>query len=176
MLAEVEEVCGVPPFSNRNTDYREIVIGNNIILAVTLWIACGFCAVGFLFGNSLLSHRFHIVCGFLAVVLTVYLLYDRALYYRYGISAEGITEYFLLKQTRKIPWKDIKQIGLQKDHLMRGEQQRIVVTLVFAERFTEGKQSGSKKYYRRWWPNVLLINPNQCAKKVIKEFYGSFDY
>jgi hypothetical protein len=176
VLAEGEEVCGMQLSNSRNPDSKETIVGNNIILAVALWITSVFCMVGFLFGSSLLPYRTHIVCGYLAVVMATYLLYDRTLYYRYGISSKGITEYFLLKRTREIPWKDVKQIGLQKDHLMRGEQKRIVVTLVFAERFPVGNQTGSKKYYRCYKPNVLLINPNQCAKKVIGEFYGTFDY
>ena len=156
---------------------KEVITGRDTARIIILWTADLLFWFGPLFRVSFLPSHFRTVSWLVVAPLgLVALLFDRTLYYSYGISDRGITEYRFRRKRREILWDMVKQIGLQKDSQMVGGSPAIIVTLQGADCFPNDKKRGSRRYYQFWWPDVLLINPSQRARKIIEEFYGPFDY
>ena len=156
---------------------KEEIIGKDYARVVALLVAACVCfGASFLQIEALQAHH-RLELRLLAAFVIGFLLYDRSLYYCYGVNKEGLTEYCFGKIIRRIPWEDIRQIGIQQDHFIRGDSSRgIIITTTMAPEVPCEQKSGSKAYYRQYRPYVLFVNEYRKSAEVLERYYGRFDY
>lgn len=159
---------------------QETIVGRNTFGLIMYWGTALLCWVGILFFRAQIIQRSSgawIACVGGAIGIPIMMLFFRRhYYYSYGVSDRGLTEYFFGKKQREISWDEVKQVGVQHDLFMGGQAPCLIVTLEPVKPFSKENPTGSAKYYKTFWPRVLMIHANQHSKQVIEWFYGPLDY
>ena len=164
---------------DRNWNVQEPVhdeiIGKQTSVIVAVWILGGLLiSVPYVIPLSPIEKQRIYIWWLGVACYFAYIIFSRRIYYYYSVSDAGLTEYFLGRKKRFIPWSQIRQIGAERGPAKAGSA-GIVVTLIGAPLFAYGQKKTHWGYLHQW-PNVFIINNYTKSAPIIEKYYGKLDY